>query len=88
MSIGALPPVELCAFVDALAARIASYPSDVVAAATRAVDAAIGNPTAGLCTENQLFRETLAGRAAVERMRSFMHSGGQTREVDIGRFPI
>ena len=84
----AMPPDELRPFVDALAARIASYPSDVIAAAKRAVDAAVGNPTAGLCIENQLFRETLARPAAVERMQSFMQNGGQTREVEIGRLPI
>ena len=43
----ALPPDELRPFVDALAARIASFPLDVIAAAKRAVDTAVGDPRAG-----------------------------------------
>ncbi len=80
----ALPAEELRPFVDALAARIASYPPDVIAASKRAVDAAAGDPTAGLRVENQLFRETLAGPAAAERMQAFMDNGGQTREFEVG----
>ena len=57
----ALPQDELRPFVDALAQRIASYPSDVVAAAKRAVDTAVGDPSSGLKVEDQLFRGTLAG---------------------------
>ena len=34
--------------------------------------------------EDQLFRETLAGPAAAERMQAFMDNGGQTREFEIG----
>ena len=36
-------------------------PVEVVAAAKRAVDAAVGDPTPGLRVEDQLFRGTLAG---------------------------
>lgn len=79
----ALPADELHAFVNALAARIATYPPEVVAAAKRAVDAAVADPTRGLCVENQLFRETLAGPAAAERMQAFIDHGGQTREVEL-----
>ena len=35
----ALPPNELRPFVDTLAARIASFPLDVIATAKRAIDA-------------------------------------------------
>src|ERR1700754_2101105 len=80
----AMPADELWPFVDQLANRIASYPIEVVAAAKRAVDAAAGDPTPGLVIEDQLFRETLAGPAASERMQAFMDNGGQTRELEIG----
>ena len=40
----ALPADELRPFVDKLAARIASFPLEVIAAAKRAVDAAVGDP--------------------------------------------
>lgn len=84
----ALPPDELRAFVATLAARIASFPRDVIAAAKRAVDTAAGDPTVGLRIEDQLFRETLAGPAAAERMQAFLHNGGQTREVEIGELSL
>ena len=84
----ALPPDELRAFVATLAARIASFPRDVIAAAKRAVNTAAGDPTIGLRIEDQLFRETLAGPAAAERMQAFLHNGGQTREEDIGELSL
>jgi len=80
----ALPPDELRPFVDTLAARIASFPLDVIATAKRAVDAAVGDPVPGLRVEDQLFRVTLAGPAAAQRMRAFLDAGGQTREVETG----
>ena len=40
----------------------------------------------GCMIEDQLFRETLAGPAAAERMQAFLDNGGQTREVEIGDF--
>ncbi len=83
----ALPQDELRPFVDALAERIASYPSDVVAAAKRAVDTAVGDPSSGLRVEDQLFRGTLAGPGA-QRMQTFMDNGGQTREVELGDLPL
>ena len=83
----ALPQDELRPFVDALAGRIASYPSDVVAAAKRAVDTAAGDPSSGLRVEDQLFRGTLAGPGA-QRMQTFMDNGGQTREVELGDLPL
>ena len=84
----ALPPDELHPFVDTLAARIASFPPDVIAAAKQAVNAAIGDPTTGLRMEDKLFRETLAGPAAAERMQAFMKNGGQTREVELGKLNL
>jgi enoyl-CoA hydratase/carnithine racemase len=84
----ALPPNELRPFVDTLAARIASFPRDVIASAKRAVEAAVGDPTTGLRVEDQLFRETLTGPAAAERMQAFMANGGQTREVEMGELGL
>ena len=84
----ALPPEELRPYVDTLAARIASFPPDSVAAAKRAVDAAGGDPTTGLRIEDQLFRETLVSPAAAERMQAFLDNGGQTREVEVGQLQI
>jgi enoyl-CoA hydratase/carnithine racemase len=83
-----LPPGELRPFVDMLARRIASYPPELVARAKRAVDAAVSDPTSGLLIEDQLFRETLAGPAAAERMRAFLDNGNQTREVEIGELRL
>jgi enoyl-CoA hydratase/carnithine racemase len=84
----ALPPDELWPFVDAFAARVASFPASVIARAKRAVDAALPDPTPGLNVEDQLFRETMAGPEAARRMQAFMDAGGQTREVELGGFPV
>jgi enoyl-CoA hydratase/carnithine racemase len=84
----ALPPERLRPYVDDLAVRIASFPRDVVAAAKRAVDAAVGDPVPGLCVEDQLFRQTLTGPAAAERMQAFLDNGGQTREVEARELPL
>jgi enoyl-CoA hydratase/carnithine racemase len=84
----ALPAGELRPFVDKLAARIASFPGEVVAAAKRAVDAAVGDPVAGLKVEDQIFRQTLARPGAAERMQAFMANGGQTREVETGELQL
>lgn len=84
----ALPPDQLRPFVDTLAARIASYPREVIARAKRAVDAAVGDPRHGLTIEDQLFREAMAGPAAAERMAAFMAGGGQTRDYELGETPF
>jgi enoyl-CoA hydratase/carnithine racemase len=79
----ALPPDELRPFVDALAARIASFSPGAIARAKVAVDAALPDPRDGLLTEDQLFRRCLADPQAAERMRAFLAGGGQTREVEL-----
>jgi enoyl-CoA hydratase/carnithine racemase len=84
----ALPPDELGSFVDELAARIANCPADLIAKVKRAVDMTIGDLGPGLNLEDQLFRQTLGGEAAAERMQKFMDAGGQTREVELGGFPL
>ena len=83
----ALPPDELRAFVATLAARIASFPRDVIAAAKRAVDTAAGDPTIGLRIEDQLFREDARGpgrrgtHASVPPQRRPDPRGGNRRAV-------
>lgn len=84
----ALPPDELRPFVDALAARIASHPPEVIAFAKQAVDAGVGDLDAGLQVEDQLFRQSLGRPEATARMRAFMDLGGQTRAVEAGPQPF
>jgi enoyl-CoA hydratase/carnithine racemase len=81
----ALPADELRQFVDALAARIASYPPGAIANAKRAVDAALeGDLATGLRIEDQLFRETLAQPVARERLQAVIDAGAQTRDFELG----
>ncbi len=84
----ALPPDELWPFVDALAARIASFPPAVIARAKQAVDAAMPDPVPGLNVEDRLFRTVMADPEASRRMQAFMDAGGQTREVEVEGFPL
>ena len=82
----AFPPAELRPFVDALAARIASFPAGAIARAKQAVDAALPDPTEGLITEDQLFRICLGDPEAPARMTAFLDGGGQTREGELRGF--
>lgn len=82
----ALHPAELRPFVDALAARIASFPAGAIARAKQAVDAALPDPTEGLITEDQLFRICLGDPEAPARMAAFLDGGGQTREGELRGF--
>jgi enoyl-CoA hydratase/carnithine racemase len=84
----ALPPDVLRAYVDDLAARIATFPPEAIARAKQAVDAAIGDPTPGLNIEDQLFRQTLGLPDTAQRMQAFMDLGGQTREIERGISPF
>jgi enoyl-CoA hydratase/carnithine racemase len=84
----ALPLPELRPFVDALAARIASFPREAIARAKDAVDAALPDPREGLLTESQLFRASLGDPEAGPRMSAFLAAGGQTRNVEVQGFPI
>ena len=79
----ALPDDELWPFVDALAARIASFPSSAIAAAKQSVSNALPDPVPGMCEEERLFSQTLLDAAAISRMEQFMASGGQTRDVEV-----
>jgi enoyl-CoA hydratase/carnithine racemase len=80
----ALPADELRHFVDTLATRIASSPLEAISRAKRAVDAAIGDVTAGLRAEDQLFRDALAQPVARQRLQAILDAGAQTREFELG----
>jgi enoyl-CoA hydratase/carnithine racemase len=73
---------EIEPFVRSLATRIASMPTEAVAGAKEAVDAAVGDPTEGYAVEAAAFRRALADPEARERMARFLELGGQTREVE------
>lgn len=77
---------ELRPFVDALAARIASFPAAAIARAKASVDAALPSPVDGLLTEDQHFRESLSDPDAQALMSAFLDAGGQTREVELRGF--
>jgi enoyl-CoA hydratase/carnithine racemase len=79
----ALPDGELRPFVDALAARIASFPPHAIAAAKESVSNAVVDPLPGLCQEDLLFSQCLLDPEAIRRMELFMSIGGQTREVEL-----
>jgi enoyl-CoA hydratase/carnithine racemase len=79
----ALPDGELRPFVDALAARIASFSAGAIAAAKESVNNALADPVPGLCEEERLFSQTLLDPEAIRRMEQFMAIGGQTRDVEL-----
>jgi enoyl-CoA hydratase/carnithine racemase len=79
----ALPEEELRPFVDALAARIASFPAEAVAHAKAAVAAAERDPVPGLLEEGHRFNQTLALDETIARMEGFLAAGGQTREFEL-----
>ena len=65
-------------FVDRLAARIAKFPPEAVAAAKAAVLRADGNLEPDLLTESGEFNRLLGKPRAQNAMRNFMERGGQT----------
>jgi enoyl-CoA hydratase/carnithine racemase len=69
---------QLWPFVDRLAARIAKFPPDAVAAAKAAVLRADGNLEPDLLTESGEFNRLLGRPRAQSAMRNFMEHGGQT----------
>jgi enoyl-CoA hydratase/carnithine racemase len=83
----ALPPDELRRFVDQLAARIAASPLEAIAAAKRAVAAALDervDVATGLRIEDQLLRETVARPATRELLKAIVAAGAQTRDFELG----
>lgn len=79
----ALPDAELRPFVDELAARIASFPPNAIAAVKASVNNAVLDPVDGLREEEFVFTQTLLDPEAIRRMELFMSIGGQTREVEL-----
>lgn len=77
------PGAELSAAVDALAARIASFPPEAVRHAKQAVVAASERSLVdGLRHETYLFQSILRDPDAAPTMRAFLDAGGQTPEFE------
>ena len=79
----ALPAEEIGPFVERLARRIASFPPHAVRLAKEAVAAAEPPLTPGLLAEDDSFTRTLGNAETRRRMRAFLESGGQTRDVEL-----
>jgi len=79
----ALPADEIGAFVDRLARRIATFPAHAIRLAKEAVAAAEPSQTPGLLVEDRCFTRSLGDPETRRRMRAFLESGGQTREVEL-----
>ncbi|MCH2186825.1 enoyl-CoA hydratase/isomerase family protein [Myxococcota bacterium] len=76
----ALPQDEIGATVATLASRIASFPSEAVRLAKRAVHRAEDPLSEGLVEEDFLFQKLLRTEDAQQSMRRFLDQGGQTPE--------
>ena len=75
---------SLSAYVDALATRIASFPSAAVREAKRAVNASVERSLdEGLKYESYLFQVLLRDVDAQPSMRQYLEAGGQTRDVEL-----
>lgn len=73
---------EIGPWVEALARRIASFPSEAIALAKAAVDAGTPALEAGMREEAYLFQCLLRTPGAQQQMQRFMDAGGQTAEVE------
>jgi enoyl-CoA hydratase/carnithine racemase len=78
-----VPSAEIDDFVGDLAGRIAAWPAAAVRRAKTAVDAAELGPVEGLLEEADLFNRSVAEPESRARMRAFLESGGQTRDVEL-----
>ena len=75
---------SLSAYVDAVATRIASFPSAAVREAKRAVNASVERSLdEGLKYESYLFQVLLRDVDAQPSMRQYLDAGGQTRDVEL-----
>ena len=75
---------SLSAYVDAVATRIASFPSAAVREAKRAVNASVERSLdEGLKYESYLFQVLLRDVDAQPSMRQYLDAGGQTRNVEL-----
>jgi enoyl-CoA hydratase/carnithine racemase len=79
----ALPPDEIGPFVERLARRIAGFPAHAIRLAKEAIAAAEPSPVPGLLVEDRCFTLSLGEAETQRRMRAFLESGGQTREVEL-----
>ena len=76
-------PQEIGPFVDALAARVASFPPAAVRLAKQSVNNAELPLEEGLREEAYLFQCALRTPEAASRMQEFLARGGQTREGEL-----
>jgi enoyl-CoA hydratase/carnithine racemase len=76
-------PGDIEPFVDGLARRVASFPSEAIALAKESVNASALPLEEGLIEEDYLFQSSIRTDAAQERMRRFLEEGGQTRDGEI-----
>jgi enoyl-CoA hydratase/carnithine racemase len=79
----ALSPDEIGPFVDKLARRIASFPSEALALAKESINASDRPLEEGLVEEAYLFQRLIRSPSAQEKMRRFLELGGQTRQAEI-----
>ncbi|WP_433253543.1 enoyl-CoA hydratase/isomerase family protein [Streptosporangium sp. CA-135522] len=79
----ALPADELDGYVERLALRIASFPTEAVSLAKRSVDSVTLPLQEGLRIEDELIRQVFAGPAVTQRMRAALDAGAQTREGEL-----
>ena len=78
-----LPATEINGFVQGLARRIASFPTEAVRLAKQAVDCSALPLREGLIEEAFLFDSLLRTQDAQKNMRRFLEYGGQTREGEL-----
>ncbi len=74
---------EIEPFVDRLARRVASFPSEAITLAKESVNASALLLADGLIEEAYLFQRSIRTDAAQKRMRRFLEEGGQTYEGEV-----
>lgn len=74
----ALPPDDLHPFVNALAARIATFPKQAIALAKASVDHALGDPTLALVEETYLAGQLIVTDEVGRRFKNILALGAQT----------
>lgn len=74
---------DIAPFVNALAARVASFPVDAVRLAKESVNNAELPLSEGLREEAYLFQRALRSDEARSAMKKFLELGGQTREGEL-----
>lgn len=79
----ALQPEAIGPFVERLAFRMASFPTDAIRLAKQAVRAAESGLHAGLLEEQFCAGQALASTGARERLPRFFEMGAQTREIEL-----